>query len=266
MKLKLKLAPANQGALWVRRGFAVFFKQPLAFTALFTGFLFSALLVLLVPLLGPLLLLMSLPLVSLGFMLATQRTLQDRLPSPSVVVEPLRVDRVQTLSLAKMGLLYALGSVVIMTLCHWADGGKLAALQDAMAKTNGSAEELAALLADGQLQWGLLLRLGLAALMSLPFWHAPALVHWGGLGVGKALFFSSVACWRNWTAFVVYALTWVAVIVLLGALADALVLLVLPPQWVAMAAIPVGLLLSTVFYASLYFSFADCFTQADAAS
>ena len=42
----------------------------------------------------------------------------------------------------------------------------------------------------------------------MPFWHAPALVYWGGQTVGKSLFFSTVACWRNKGAFAVYALDW----------------------------------------------------------
>ena len=31
------------------------------------------------------------------------------------------------------------------------------------------------------------------------------------------------------------------------------------PQIIALATVPIGLLISTVFYTSLYFTFADCF-------
>jgi len=257
--MKLQLVPARQGALWVRRGFGVFFARPLAFAALFTGFLFFGLVAMLVPLVGPLLLLASLPLVSLGFMLATQRALQGQLPGPGVFVAPLRVDRRRSIALLQMGLAYAVASVAIIWLSNLADGGKFDALQEAMAGGKEDAAAIAALLGDTQLQIGLLLRLGLASLLSLPFWHAPALVHWGGHGVGKALFFSTVACWRNIGAFTVYGLGWGGAILVFGALANVLAALLQQTQLIALAAVPAGLLFSTVFYASLYFTFIDCF-------
>ncbi len=257
--MKLQLVPARQGALWVRRGFGAFFKRPLAFAALFTGFLFVGLVALLVPLVGPLLLLASLPLVSLGFMLATQRALQGQLPGPSVFVDPLRASRPRSIALLQMGLAYAVASIAIIWFSDLADGGKFDALQDAMAGGKNDAAAIASLLADPQLQLGLLLRFGLASLLSLPFWHAPALVHWGGQGLGKALFFSTVACWRNIGAFTVYALTWGGVILLFGMLANLLAALLQQAQLIALAAVPAGLLFSTVFYASLYFTVTDCF-------
>jgi hypothetical protein len=257
--MKLQMVPARHGALWVRRGFAVFFTRPLAFAALFTGFLFFGLMALLVPLLGPVLLLAALPLVSLGFMLATQQALDGGMPGPAVFVVPLRADRQRRIAMLQLGLAYAVTSVFIIWLSDFADGGKFDALQEAMASGKEDASAIAALLADPQLQFGLLLRFGLASLLSLPFWHAPALLHWGGQGVGKALFFSTVACWRNMGAFMVYALAWGGAILLFGIVANLLAALVQQPQLIALAAVPAGLFFSTVFYVSLYFTFSDCF-------
>lgn len=262
--MKLQLVPARQGALWVRRGFSVFFKRPLAFAALFTSFLFFGLLAMLIPWVGPLLLLAALPLVTLAFMLATQGALQGQPPGPSVFVAPFRVSRPRSIALLQMGLAYAVASVVIIGLSDFADGGKFEALQEAMAGGKEDAAAIAALLADPQLQIGLLLRFGLASLLSLPFWHAPALLHWSNQGVGKALFFSTVACWRNLGAFTVFALAWGGAILLFGMVANLLAALLGQAQLIAMAAIPAGLLFSTVFYASLYFTFADCFAPDDA--
>lgn len=263
MNLKLQIVPPRQGALWVRQGFAVFFQRPLAFAALFTGFLFFGLVALLVPGVGPLLLLASLPLVSLGFMLATQRALQGQTPGPAVFAEPLRGGRERRIALLQMGLAYAVASVAIIWLSDWADGGKFEALQGAMASGRDDAEAIGALLGDPQLQFGLLLRFGLASLLSLPFWHAPALVHWGDPGVAKALFFSAMACWRNLGAFTVYGLAWSGVILAFGLVANLLAALLQQPQLIALAAVPAGLMFSTVFYASLYFTFSDCFGVAD---
>ena len=49
-----------------------------------------------------------------------------------------------------------------------------------------------------------------AGALSIPFWHAPALVYWGGQGWAKSLFFSTVALWRNKGAFALYGLGWLA--------------------------------------------------------
>lgn len=257
--MKLHLVPARHGALWVRRGFAAFFKRPLVFAALFSGVMFVGLIALLLPFVGEFLLLAAMPLVSLGFMVATRRVTLGTLPGPGVFIEPLAGSRSKRMALVQMGVIYAIATYLIMVLSAVADGGRFAALQDAIASGKSDAAGIAELLSDAQLQFGLLLRFGLASLLSLPFWHAPALVHWGDQGIGKAFFFSTMACWRNIGAFSVYALAWGGVILAFGVVANILSALLQDSQIIALATVPVGLLISTVFYASLYFTFADCF-------
>lgn len=268
--MRLRQVRAGRGAAWVRQAFAVFARRPLAFAALFTAFLFFALVAVLLPLVGPLLVLTALPLVSLGFMRATQRTLHGRFPTLAVFVTPLRRDRRAAAVLVKLGLAYAVATMAVMTLSDFADGGTFEALQEALAGGRGGAEanreEIAALLADPRLEGGLLLRFALAALLSLPFWHAPALAYWAGQGVGQALFSSTLACWRNRGAFVVYGLSWAGVILGFGVVANVLAALLAHPQLMALVAVPAGLVFSTVFYVSLYFTFADCFAPGDAAA
>ena len=101
-----------------------------------------------------------------------------------------------------------------------------------------------------------------ATLLSVPFWHAPALVHWGGQGVGQALFSSTLAVWRAKGAFLVYALSWFAVIALFGFVTAVGMGLLGVPQMAGVLALPAGLVFSTVFYVSLIFSFNDSFGQA----
>jgi hypothetical protein len=111
--------------------------------------------------------------------------------------------------------------------------------------------------------WGLLLRFGLAGLLAVPFWHAPALVFWDGQRCAQALFSSTLACWRNRGAFIVYSLTWFSLIIGIGLVASLLFAAIGSPQLFAVAGAPISLLITTVFYTSLYFTFADCF-EADA--
>jgi hypothetical protein len=257
--MKFKLVPASRGALWVRQGFTVFFRHPLGFAGLFASFMFVLFVALLLPLVGSLLLLAMLPLASLGFMIGTRLALQGRFPLPRVFIEPLRIDRPRRVAMLQLGLLYAAATALIMWVSDAVDGGALDKAMQVLADSNTTPEAMQEALSNSRLQAGLLMRFGLAGLLSVPFWHAPALVHWGGHPAAKSLFFSMVACWRNRGAFAVYALTWTATILLFAVLSNLLFALLGQMQLMALAAMPASLILSTVFYASLYFTFADCF-------
>lgn len=261
--MKLLTVSANRGMLWVRSGFRVFFARPLMFSGLFAAFLFGALMLMLVPAVGPLLVLAALPLVSQGFMQATRTVLEGQMPRISVFFDPLRGPRPQALAMVKIGLLYAAASLFIMWLSDWVDGGTFNALQEAMTSKTADTEQLEALLADPRLSAGILLRLSLASALALPFWHAPALVQWVGQAPAQALFSSTIACWRNKAAFTAYALTWAVLILLFGVLANSVFLLLNAPRLVPIAAMAGGLMFSTIFYASLYFTFVDCFGPPD---
>jgi hypothetical protein len=95
----------------------------------------------------------------------------------------------------------------------------------------------------------------------VPFWHAPALVHWAQQGVGQALFSSTLACWRSRGALAVYGLALIGLNVVVSWLATIPALL-LDSMAVAMFAGLIGsVALWSVFYASLYFTYADSFDE-----
>ena len=257
--MKLRLVPPRHGVLWVRSGFRIFFRRPMAYGALFTVFMLGVAALLLVPLVGALVLLVALPLVTQAFMLATQRALLERPVLPGVFTEPLRAGRPQARAMLQIGLAYMVASLAVMWFSGVADGGRFEAFEDAVLGGKADPKQVEALLADPRLLFGIVLRLGLTSLLALPFWHAPPLVHWGGLPWSKALFFSTMACWRNKGAFAAYALTWFAVIVAFGVFVNVVFIAIGQPRLIGFAALTAGLMFSTVFYASLYFSFADCF-------
>ncbi|MFZ2652560.1 MAG: BPSS1780 family membrane protein [Burkholderiaceae bacterium] len=259
--MKLQLVSPPRGAIWVRQGFAVFFKQPLAFSAVFASFMFALFMLALLPFIGTFLLLAALPLATLGFMVASRAASKGRSPLPTAFTEPLHSGKARLLALGQLGLAYAASTLVIMALSDFADGGRLDALLRLLGETKTPPEQIAERIRDSQLQFGLVLRFALAGLLALPFWHAPALVHWGGQGASKALFFSLIACWRNKGAFTVYALTWTGVIMGIALMANLLFLAIGQLRLLGLFAMPASLLFSTVFYVSLYFTFADCFMQ-----
>jgi hypothetical protein len=259
MALYLHPVAPGQGLLWVRNAFTLFFRRPLAFSALFAMFLVGMVLALTLPWVGSVLVLMALPMLSLGFMVATRSALGGGPVHPGQFIEPLRRDHPQRRKLLQLCGLYALATILMLWLCDWYDGGRFEQLQLLLASGARDREAVDALLADGRLQSGVLLRFGLAGLLSVPFWHAAALVHWGGQGIAQALFSSTLAVWRTRAAFLAYVFAWTMLFALFSLMATLTLALLGMPGAVGLAAAPAALIFSAVFYVSLYFSFTDTF-------
>jgi hypothetical protein len=235
----------------------------MAFAALFAAFMFAVFILALLPFVGALLVLALLPLASLGFMIATRGALDGGLPTPRVFIEPLRSGRPCVKALLQLGVAYAVATYGVIWLSDLVDGGAFETLMDALPAAQTAPDALETSLSAPGLLFGMLLRFGLAGLLAVPFWHAPALVYWDGHGCAKALFSSTLACWRNRGAFTIYSLVWFALIVTFGVLGSLLFTLLGQPQLFAVVAVPLSLLFTTVFYVSLYFTFADCFTAGE---
>lgn len=264
--LTLRVVPARQGVAWVKEGLAAFMSKPLAMAGLLALLMFAALVLVLVPLIGPVLLLGALPWVTVAFMLATQAVCNGQFPMPTLALLPWRTDRTRRIALLQLGFGYALASFIAMAISDAADGGAFEQLQEALAQGPEGAEQVAALLGEGRLAAGGLLRLLLALLVAIPFWHAPALVHWGGQSAMQALFSSTLAVWRNRGAFVVYAAVWMGLLVGFAMAVNLLGLLLGTPALLSVVMTPAGLLFATVFYASLWFTFLDNFSRRDGLS
>jgi hypothetical protein len=266
MSISLQQVPAAEGVRWTRQAFRLFMRRPLPFTGMFAAFLVSVLLVTLVPVVGSVLMLMSLPLLTLGFMIATRSAQDDGPVHPGQFIEPLRQGGPRRTALLTFCALYALATVLIMQLADWVDGGGFEQLQLLMAKGEESRAEMEVLLADPRLAWGMFTRFGLAGALSIPFWHAPALVHWQGQGVGQSLFSSTLALWRCKGAFFAYSMAWMAVIVAFGMAAALLFTLLDVRELAGLIAMPAGLMFSTIFYVSLLFTYNGCFSFGPGAS
>jgi hypothetical protein len=260
--MKLQLAAPRQGLVWVRQAFGVFARHPLGFAALFAACLFVFLLLGLIPIVGTLVLLVLPPVGSLLFMIASRLALDGQKPMPTAIVEIFRAGRARWLSLLKLGIAYGASTFFVFWLAGVLDGGAVEAFFESLPDAKTTPESAAAHVGDPNVQLGLLLRLLFAGALSIPFWHAPALVYWGHQGWAKSLFFSSVAVWRNKGAFALYGLGWMALWLLLLAIVSVGVGL-FGPQRFTLVATPLTLIFSTVFYASLWFTFAGCFAAAD---
>lgn len=261
--MKLQTVPARQGALWVRQGFKAFARHPVAFCGLFIPVLAGMVLVNIVPMLV-LFALPLVPLVSLGFMIASRTVIDGGKPTWSVFTAPLRAPRPRVVALIQLGLIYAGALLLIMLLGEWIDdGGASEALVQSPAGPASAASAPPAMAPDPGALFELLLRLTLTGLLAIPFWHAPALVHWDGHGCAKALFSSTIAVWRNRGAFAMHSLIWFAWIMGLGMLGGLLLSVLGQPQLLLTITLPISAVVAVVYYASLYFTFADCFVATD---
>jgi hypothetical protein len=261
MGLKLQEVPASAGWSWVSAALGEYARHAFGYTALFVGFMIGVFLTMLLPWIGDVLFLMSVPLLSLGFMMGAHNALHGRPLQLAVYLLPWRQrEPDRRAPLLTLLLAYAVVTAAALWFSEWVDGGAFDAWLTAFAKGDTAPDEVARLaVAPGALA-GALWRIGLTAIVAVPFWFAPALVFWGGQSAAQALFSSTVALWRARGAFLTYAMAWVAVMMVSGMLATILVAL-LGPSVAGLLVMPLGLVLSAVFYVSLFFSFRDCFGE-----
>lgn len=261
MGLRLKPVAALRGLVWIRQGFGLWTQRPLGFIGLFVFFLLGVLLLMmLVPVVGGLLGLATLPMLTLGFMIATRQVRAGGSVHALQFAEGLRhPDKSRRRAQWLLCGSYALASMLVITAADWIDGGSFERLQRLVANPKPSSDDLAGLLADPRLAWGMAARLGLAGLVSVPYWFAPALVHWAGQGLLQSLYSSTLALWRARGAFAWYFAGWTAIAIAVSALVVLLATLTGLKQVIGVLTMPLGLVLSAAFYVSLWFGFADCF-------
>ncbi len=253
--MNLNIVPARTGLTWVKLGFKTFLQQPLALSGLF--FMFMALLSIatLVPFIGAALALALLPAATLGLMAATQEASKGKFPMPTILISAFRAGKQQVRAMLVLGALYAAGFLIIMAISALVDDGGFARLY----LMGGKITEDIVQQTDFQLAMWVTLALYLP--LSLLFWHAPALVHWHGITPVKSLFFSLLACYKNWAALTIYSMAWVGIFVVTMLLVTVFAALLGNPTFAALAMFPVALLLLSIFFTSIYFTFRDSFTD-----
>jgi hypothetical protein len=264
MPLQLKTVESARGPRWIADAFRLFKRRPLPFAMMFVAFLIAAVLVSVVPVLGGVLQMMMLPLLSLGFMVASQSALLDGPVSPKQFIEPLQSDPQRRQSLLILCVSYGVCAMLILMLCDAVSNSALPRLQEMMARGDATQSEVQALLNEPGVSFAAMLGVVLGTALTIPFWHAPALVHWSGQSAAQALFSSALAVWRTKGAMFAYSVSWVMLILGVG-IGSALVFGLLGMGQVAsLVSLPAGLFFSTVFYISLLFSFNDSFGGAEA--
>jgi hypothetical protein len=249
--VKLNIVPARTGLQWVKLGMRTFFRQPLALTGLFFMYMAVVLVISQIPVLGPMLGAMLVPAATLGLMAASAEASSGRFPMPMVLLSAFRAGRQRARAMLVLGAIYTAGSLVATGLgtLLTGDSGSVAAAEAQMPEVDTRT----------------LVILLLHSPLVVMFWHSPALVHWHGVTPVKSLFFSVVACFRNFGALAVYGLAWVAVFVAIGFLVSSIGLMLGGLAVARSIMMPTVLILVAMFSTSLYFTFRDSFRGDDIA-
>lgn len=237
--MKLNVVPPRTGIQWVKLGIKTFLKQPLALAGLFFMYMAAVIVVSQVPYLGVLIGGLLVPAATLGLMAATAEAAAGRFPMPSILISAFRAGRVRVRAMLLLGAIYTAGSMLASSLGSLIAGGPAAAAGEPDAAT--------------------LLALLLHAPLFLLFWHAPALVHWHGISPGKSLFFSAVACLRNFGALLVYGFLWLGVFLAAGTVLGLIGGLIGGASVARAMMMPAALLMAAMFSTSIYFTFRDSF-------
>jgi hypothetical protein len=207
----------------------------------------------LLPIIGIALAMALLPAATLGLMAATREATDGRFPMPVVLLAAFRAGKQQARAMLVLGGLYAMGFLLAMGASWLVDGGDFARVY------LGGATPSQEMMLEPAFQMAMWVFIGLHLPLSLLFWHAPALVHWHGVPPLKSLFFSLVACLRNFWAYAIFGLMWLGVLVLVVIGITTVAALLGNPGLAGNLLFPAILLMASMFFTSLYFTFRDSF-------
>lgn len=255
--MKLNIVPPRTGIEWVKQGIKTFLKQPMALAGLFFMFMAAMIVLSLVPYVGAVAANCLFPVVMVGLMAATQQAVDGKFPMPTLVIHAFRGNQKQVRALLVLGIIFAVSCLAVVAASGLIDDGKFAErtmqgsnTMDAMQVTPDMA---AAIMFVGTAFMILIVTFSQAA--ALVFWHdAPAL---------KSLFFSLVGCLRNGGAFVVFGLAWMAVFAAVSLAVMLVTGLLGGPDAAVVAMFPAGMLLSAMFFTSLFFIFKSTFSASE---
>ncbi|MFN3986193.1 MAG: BPSS1780 family membrane protein [Rhodocyclaceae bacterium] len=190
--MQARQLPFNHGWDWLRQGFALWRRNPALLTFATFGYLLTLLLISAVPLLGQPIASLLMPVLSLGVLNACRAVDEGRRVGPDILFSGFK-NNVQ--ALITVGGIYLIGNLLVLMITMAVDGGVLMSVLSGAAKGDTDALEQA------DLTRSLLVAVALSTPVLMAYWFAPILVGWWKVSAPKAMFFSFIACARNWRPF-----------------------------------------------------------------
>jgi hypothetical protein len=251
--MRAQTLPYAAGWGWILTGFAIFRRNPLVLGMLVLTYWFTVIFLNVLPFVGTLAASLVIPGLSVGLMQAA-RQVERGLPIGVQTLFGSMKENGRTL--LALGALYLCCTLGILGMSTLLDGGDMFRFMMANNRTERAAVEDADFIVPA-----LFVMLMMTPVM-MAYWFAPVLAAWHRLTLGRSLFFSLVACWINWRAFLIYGaglmlVAGIAPGVLLGVL-----LLLFPDAANFIAAVitmPLVLIIAPTLFASFYASYRDIF-------
>ena len=242
--------PASRGWAWIIEGFALWKRNPALITFLVFGYWLCLLVLAAVPFIGQILMSLAMPALSLGIYNGCKAVAEKRKAGPEILISGFKQNLPEQI---KIGGIYLAGTFVVLGLTALVDGGILAELMLGQRKLDEATAE------DPMLSASLIVGTMCSTPLMMAYWFAPLLAGWGRLSAVKAMFFSLVACWRNWRAFLAYGIGLMLAVLIPGLLIGLLGLI--SPILGTLPAIALPAIFIPVVFASFYANASDVFGQ-----
>ena len=258
--MQVQTLPAAAGWRWLGAGFAIFRRNPPLLAMLIVCYWLTVLFLNVLPVIGAVAASLIIPGLSVGLMQAARDLERGQSIGLPTLFGGLKTN---TRTLMALGALYLCCTLGVLGLSALIDGGELLRF---MLSGKGADKEV---IEGGDFLLPSLFVMILMLPVLMAYWFAPVLAAWHGQGVGKSLFFSFVACWLNWRAFLAYSVGLVLFAGLVPGLIFGLLASMLGGEggigaFVVMPLMTViALIIFSTVYASFYVSYRDIFGQSE---
>ena len=251
--------PTKRGWRWLADGFLIYRKNRLMLSLFVLAFFFLLMFMInSFPFIGNIAAALLMPVFSVVMMNACRAIEQDSPLRPQLIFSGFNRNLP---ALITLGGIYPIINLCVLGISAFADGGVLFRFFVQGIQPDKQAVESEVMLA-------LFIAIILFVPVIMAFWYAPVLRAWHSMPLSKALFFSFVACARNWRAFTAYVFSVIALGILILNLTTGLVSILFAENGnfnliLLMAITMVALMLLPTLYASLYVSYRDVFVTID---
>ena len=251
--MRAQTVSSAAGWRWLLGGLAIFRRNPAVMVMLVLSYWFTLVFLNILPLIGALAASMAVPGLSVGLMQAARNLERGQPVGLQTLFGGLKEN---TRTLLLLGALYLFCTLGVLGVSTIFDGGDLFRYMLASNRAERAAVE------EGDFLFSALVVTALLVPVMMAWWFAPVLAAWHRLPLGKSLFFSFVACWMNWRAFLAYG---IALLLFAGVLPGILLglLLILFPEGqgfvTTLVTVPMVLVIAPTVFASFYACYRDIF-------
>lgn len=244
--------PARQGIAWLLRGFSLWRSAMIPLTASAMTMIVCLILTMLVPLAGSVLFSWLLPVLAVGMFTCCQTAEAKKRIMPGLLFAHLGLRMRRLLGLA---ILRTMGNLICLTLALLITGTNVGDLLPFLPLTSEAADAVL-----NRMTPIIELALVLSIPLDMAVWFAAPLRALRDMPLGKSLFFSFIACWRNLLPLFVFLLSYGVIGLLLPFLLLQLIGLVIPAL-ASMLLAPALMLLAPIFHGGFYQSACDIFGE-----